>query len=231
MAVMEVDGTLDTLARGYDESQFQMPPDCSLEQATATIKNHISNMNEYLASEHFTNTFGSSGLSDLLEADLSMACQPRLETSLDYICPDTNTGTPRGATCGPLSPHEESNPSNQQAPSKNISLPAPNGELELRPASHKSKNRKRRSATPSNQLRARECHNLVEKHYRARLKTQFERLLAVLPAAQGRSLAGRDTAASLGQVLSRGQVLDMARNRILELEGKIEFILNMKQDG
>uniref|UniRef100_A0A0D2XS96 Uncharacterized protein n=1 Tax=Fusarium oxysporum (strain Fo5176) TaxID=660025 RepID=A0A0D2XS96_FUSOF len=140
MAVMEVDGTLDTLARGYDESQFQMPPDCSLEQ-----------------------------------------------------------GTPRGATCGPLSPHEESNPSNQQAPSKNISLPAPNGELELRPASHKSKNRKRRSATPSNQLRARECHNLVEKHYRARLKTQFERLLAVLPAAQGRSLAGRDTAASLGQ--------------------------------
>ncbi|KNB06163.1 hypothetical protein FOXG_06976 [Fusarium oxysporum f. sp. lycopersici 4287] len=188
-------------------------------------------MNEYLASEHFTNTFGSSGLSDLLEADLSMACQPRLETSLDYICPDTNTERPRGATCGPLSPHEESNPSNQQAPSKNISLSAPNGELELRPASHKSKNRKRHSATPSNQLRARECHNLVEKYYRARLKTQFERLLAVLPAAQGRSLAGRDTAASFGQVLSRGQVLDMARNRILELEGKIEFILNMKQDS
>ncbi|KAG7404226.1 Allergen Fus c 3 [Fusarium oxysporum f. sp. rapae] len=187
-------------------------------------------MNEYLASEHFTNTFGSSGLSDLLEPNLSMACQRSLEMDLDYICPDPNTQTPRGATCGPLTPPKESNPSNQQPPSKNISLPAPDGEFELRPASHKSKNCKRHSATPSNQVHARECHNLVEKHYRARLKTQFERLLAVLPAAQGRSLAGRDTAASLGQVLSKGQVLDMARNRILELEGKIEFILNMKQD-
>ncbi|KAF4417976.1 hypothetical protein FACUT_11947 [Fusarium acutatum] len=188
-------------------------------------------MNDYLASEHFTNTFGSSGLSDLLEADLSMAFQPSLEMNLDYICPDANTETSRGATSGPLTPPEESNPSNQHPPSKNISLPAPDVELKLRPSSRKSKNRKRHGAAPSNQLHARECHNLVEKHYRARLKTQFGRLLTVLPAAQGRSLAGRDMTASLGQVLSRGQVLDMARSRILELEGKIEFILNMKQSG
>ncbi|KAL9567442.1 hypothetical protein ACKAV7_008392 [Fusarium commune] len=232
MAAVEVDGTLDTFVQGYDESQFQMPPDCSSGQAT--IKNHISNTNENLSSEDFTNTFGSSGLSDLFRADLSMACQPSLELNLDYICPDANTEPLRGATSGPLTPpKEESNPLNQQPLGKNISLSLPDVQLQLqlRLASRKSKNRNHRSAAPSNQAHARENHILVEKRYRARLKTQFERLLAVLPAAQTRSLADRDTTANLGQILSRGQVLDMARNRILELEGKIEFILNMKGNG
>ncbi|KAF5716040.1 hypothetical protein FMUND_6533 [Fusarium mundagurra] len=187
-------------------------------------------MNENLASELLTNTFGSSWLSDLLEADLLTAYQPSFEMNLDYICPDTNTEPPREATNGPLTPPEqESNPSGQQPPSKSISLPAP--DIQLRSASRKSKKHKRRGVPPSNQVHARENHNLVEKHYRARLKTQFERLLAVLPAAQALSLADRDTAANLGQVLSRGQVLDMARNRILELEGKIEVILNKRRGG
>ncbi|EXK25221.1 hypothetical protein FOMG_18103 [Fusarium oxysporum f. sp. melonis 26406] len=226
MATLEVHGILDSLAQRYDESQFQMPPDCSSGQAT--IKNHITNMNENLASEHLTNTFGSSWLSDLLEADLFTAYQPSLEMNLDYICPDTNKEPLREATSGPLTPPEqESSPSDQQSPSKSISLPAP--DVQLRSASRESKNRKRRGAAPSNQAHARESHNLVEKHYRARLKTQFERLLAVLPAAQALSLADRDTAANLGQVLSRGQVLDMARNHILELEGKLEVILNKRR--
>ncbi|KAH7183739.1 hypothetical protein BKA60DRAFT_549133 [Fusarium oxysporum] len=176
-------------------------------------------MNENLASEHLTNTFGSSWLSDLLEADLFSAYQPSLEMNLDYICPDTNKEPLREATSGPLTPPEQ----------ESISLPAP--DVQLRSASRDSKNRKRRGAAPSNQAHARESHNLVEKHYRARLKTQFERLLAVLPAAEALSLADRDTAANLGQVLSRGQVLDMARNHILELEGKLEVILNKRRGG
>ncbi|KAK2668073.1 hypothetical protein RAB80_015453 [Fusarium oxysporum f. sp. vasinfectum] len=228
MATVEVDGILDSLAQGYDESQFQMPADCSSGQAT--IKNHITNMNENLASEHLTNTFGSSWLSDLLEADLFSAYQPSLEMNLDYICPDTNKEPLREATSGQLTPPEqESSPSDQQTPSKSISLPAP--DVQLRSASRDSKNRKRRGAASSNQAQARESHNLVEKHYRARLKTQFERLLAVLPAAQALSLADRDTAANLGQVLSRGQVLDMARNHILELEGKLEVLLKKRRGG
>ncbi|KAJ9419456.1 hypothetical protein QL093DRAFT_2639064 [Fusarium oxysporum] len=163
-----------------------------------------------------------------------MAFQPSLEMNLDYICHEANTEPLRREPSGPLTrPEEASNPSNQQPLSKNISLSLPDVQLQLqlRPASRKSKNRKPRSAAPSNQEHARESHNFVEKHYRARLKTQFERLLAVLPAAQARSLADKDTAANLGQVLSRGQVLDMARNRILELEGKIECILNKRRDG
>ncbi|KAK2471522.1 hypothetical protein H9L39_16815 [Fusarium oxysporum f. sp. albedinis] len=219
MATVEVNGILNSLAQRYNESQFQMPPDCPSGQAT--IKNHITNMNENLASEHLTNTFGSSWLSDLLEADLFTAYQPSLEMNLDYICPDTNKE--------PLWRQQENSPSDQQTPSKSISLPA--ADVQLRSASSDSKNRKRRGAAPSNQAHARESHNLVEKHYRARLKTQFERLLAVLPAAEALSLADRDTAANLGQVLSRGQVLDMARNHILELEGKLEVILNKRRGG
>ncbi|EXL40037.1 hypothetical protein FOCG_17380 [Fusarium oxysporum f. sp. radicis-lycopersici 26381] len=217
-----------TLSDQCTDNCLQMPPDCSSGQAT--IKNHITNMNENLASEHLTNTFGSSWLSDLLEADLFTTYQPNLEMNLDYICPDTNKEPLMEATGGPLTPLEqESSPSDQQTPSKSISLPAP--DVQLPSASRDSKNRKRRGAAPSNQAHARESHNLVEKHYRARLKTQFERLLVVLPAAQALRLADRDTAANLGQVLSRGQVLDMARNRILELEGKLEFILNKRRSG
>ncbi|KNB18931.1 hypothetical protein FOXG_16333 [Fusarium oxysporum f. sp. lycopersici 4287] len=82
---------------------------------------------------------------------------------------------------GPLTPPEEaSNPSNQQPPSKDISLHVPDVQLQLRSALRKSKNRKRRGTAPSNPEHTRESHNLVEKHYRARLKTQFERLLTVL---------------------------------------------------
>ncbi|EXL94455.1 hypothetical protein FOIG_12650 [Fusarium odoratissimum NRRL 54006] len=205
-----------------------MPPDCSSGQAT--IKNHMTNMNENLASEHLTNTFGSSWLSDLLETDLFTAYQPSLEMNLDYICPDTNKEPLREATGEPLTPPEqESSPSDQQTPRKSILLPAP--DVQLRSASRDSKNRKRRGAAPSNQVHARESHNLIERHYRARLKTQFERLLAVLPAAQALSLAGRGTAASLGQVLGRGQVLGMAGGRILELEGKLEVILTKRRGG
>uniref|UniRef100_A0A0D2XT28 BHLH domain-containing protein n=1 Tax=Fusarium oxysporum (strain Fo5176) TaxID=660025 RepID=A0A0D2XT28_FUSOF len=136
--------------------------------------------------------------------------------------PDCSSGQEplRREMSGPLTPPEEaSNPSNQQPPSKDISLYIPDVQLQLRSASRKSKNRKRRGTAPSNPEHTREIHNLVEKHYRARLKTQFKRLLTVLPVAQAHSLADRDTTANIGQVLSRGQVLDMARNHIIELEG------------
>ncbi|KAJ9419316.1 hypothetical protein QL093DRAFT_2590968 [Fusarium oxysporum] len=216
MAAMEIESTLDTFIKGYDESQFQETP-TYMAITTVTTKNHISNMDEYLASEYFTNTFGSPGPSDLLEADLSMDCQPKRL---------------RGATSGPLTPpKEEKSLLNQRPSNKDISLPFSDVQLQLRSASRKSKSRKRRNTAPSNLDHARESHNFVAKHYRARLKTQFERLLAVLPAAQARSLADRDTTVNFSQVLSRGQVLDMARNRILELERKIEFTLNKRRDG
>jgi hypothetical protein len=191
-------------------------------------------VHDFVASEYFTNIFGLSGLSDLLQAHRSMACQPSLEMNLDYICHESNTDPLRREPGGPLArPEKASNPSSQQPLSKDISLSVPDAQLQLqlRSASRKSKNRKSRSAAPSNQAHARESPNFVEKHYRARLKTQFERLLTVLPAAQACSLADRDTTASLDRVLSRGQVLDMARNHILELVGKIEFILNKKRNG
>ncbi|KAJ9419255.1 hypothetical protein QL093DRAFT_2579482 [Fusarium oxysporum] len=117
----------------------------------------------------------------LLIAHRGQACQPSFETNLDYICPDANTEPLRREMSGPLTPPEEaSNPSNQQPPSKDISLHVPDVQLQLRSALRKSKNRKRRGTAPSNPEHTRESHNLVEKHYRARLKTQFERLLTVL---------------------------------------------------
>lgn len=78
--------------------------------------------------------------------------------------------------------------------------------------------------------RARQSHNLVEKQYRNRLNQQFESLLAVLPAERSRKSIsegknrekGPGAAASAvdedDRRLSKAEVLDMARQRILALE-------------
>lgn len=80
--------------------------------------------------------------------------------------------------------------------------------------------------------RARQSHNLVEKQYRNRLNQQFESLLAVLPAERSRKSIsegksrdrgpGGGAAASVADEddrrLSKAEVLDMARQRILSLE-------------
>ncbi|EFX02316.1 helix-loop-helix DNA-binding domain containing protein [Grosmannia clavigera kw1407] len=70
----------------------------------------------------------------------------------------------------------------------------------------------------SEERRARQNHNVVEKQYRNRLNIQFERLLAILPANQTDS----DGASRHGEFddrrMSKAEVLDMARRRIHSLE-------------
>lgn len=70
----------------------------------------------------------------------------------------------------------------------------------------------------SEERRARQNHNVVEKQYRNRLNIQFERLLAILPANQ----ADVDGASRHGEFddrrMSKAEVLDMARRRIHALE-------------
>lgn len=97
--------------------------------------------------------------------------------------------------------------------------------------------------------RARQSHNLVEKQYRNRLNQQFESLLAVLPAERRRHSLGGDgksrgdkTKGGIGvdddeRRLSKAEVLDMARQRIEALEQeclilqneRLELMNNMSQ--
>ncbi|CAG7561942.1 unnamed protein product [Fusarium equiseti] len=53
-------------------------------------------------------------------------------------------------------------------------------EVKLRSASRKPKRTRQKISVAANVQRARNCHNNIEKKYRARLKQGFERLLAVL---------------------------------------------------
>ncbi|KAJ9138103.1 hypothetical protein NKR23_g8610 [Pleurostoma richardsiae] len=84
-------------------------------------------------------------------------------------------------------------------------------------------------ALTNEERRARRNHNNVEKQYRNRLNTQFEKLLAVLPAADQRAAVGGGKggkgASSAGAVaesddkrMSKAEVLDLARRRIGQLE-------------
>jgi hypothetical protein len=100
---------------------------------------------------------------------------------------------------------------------------------ELRSASRTSKNTRKVTGI-SEQQKSRSSHNLVEKQYRNRLTTQFEDLLAVLPesglpagtsaeASEGDDPASDDRLKmSEKKRVSKGEVLEMARQRILFLE-------------
>jgi len=98
---------------------------------------------------------------------------------------------------------------------------------ELRSASRTSKNAQQRVSETPDQQRSRSSHNLVEKQYRNRLNAQFEDLLRALPESAvpaGSSLDG-DGPANDGRLkmgdrkrVSKAEVLDMARQRILFLE-------------
>ncbi|KAK0726457.1 hypothetical protein B0T21DRAFT_413787 [Apiosordaria backusii] len=74
--------------------------------------------------------------------------------------------------------------------------------------------------------RARRNHNLVEKQYRNRLNTQFERLLAILPLEQSEeSHLGQgncDGSATDEKRMSKAEVLDLATRRIKALEMETE---------
>ncbi|KAH6874307.1 hypothetical protein B0T10DRAFT_587881 [Thelonectria olida] len=126
----------------------------------------------------------------------------------------------------------------------------------LRTASRKSKNKgskQKREAPPKpsqtqeqplsyQQVRARECHNKVEKQYRERLNQHFLHLLEALPADLQASCTENPNAIenrSAGQYggsggernakFSKGEVLDMARRYIRTLEQKTE-LLHKEQD-
>ncbi|KAH8912659.1 hypothetical protein BR93DRAFT_91852 [Coniochaeta sp. PMI_546] len=92
--------------------------------------------------------------------------------------------------------------------------------------------------------RARHSHNLVEKQYRNRLNQQFESLLAVLPADGSRGFPGsgaakakpRDAKGSVAGIesddrrLSKAEVLDMARQRIVTLERECDRLQSERMD-
>ncbi|RSM03796.1 hypothetical protein CEP52_007155 [Fusarium oligoseptatum] len=103
-------------------------------------------------------------------------------------------------------------------------------DIKLRSASCKPKRTRRTPTGPKQEVRARECHNLVEKQYRTRLKAQFEALLAVLPIAQTLDHSDEATRGNPGQYLSRGQVLEAARERILKLERDLEEVASMRDE-
>lgn len=120
-------------------------------------------------------------------------------------------------------------PNSTTPPTQTIQVPQMT-EIQLRAASQKPKNR-RYKVTSNTSAHVRECHHLAERQYRIRLKAQFESLLAVLPASRTKTLADRDSTPSSGQVLSRGQVLDLARERILELEEDIRIMGSILCNG
>ncbi|KAH8910059.1 hypothetical protein BR93DRAFT_935728 [Coniochaeta sp. PMI_546] len=98
---------------------------------------------------------------------------------------------------------------------------------ELRSASRTSKNKQERVAETTEEQRSRNSHNLVEKQYRNRLNAQFEDLLHALPESSwstGPSLDDDDGdgRAKMGEKkrVSKAEVLDLARQRIMFLEAE-----------
>ncbi|KAH7179000.1 uncharacterized protein B0J16DRAFT_346178 [Fusarium flagelliforme] len=93
-------------------------------------------------------------------------------------------------------------------------------EVKLRSASRKPKRTRQRTSVAAGVQRARNCHNNIEKKYRARLKQGFERLLAVLYTSMpSMGLMGNESKSlDAGYCYSRGEVLDAAMQRILALE-------------
>ncbi|KAI7761067.1 hypothetical protein LZL87_011472 [Fusarium oxysporum] len=198
----------------------QMPLNLAPEQATA--QNLPWDGDEYLSSEYFSNTYSSPELADYVQAGHPFNYVPSSDATPSH---DADMQSPTNST------NECSTTTIQQSQLSTQMVQAPlMSEIQLREASSKPKNRKYK-VTSNTTAHIRECHHLAEKQYRTRLKSQFESLLAVLPASRTRTLADRDSMQSSGQVLSRGQVLDLARERILELEEEIGLLMNAMSDG
>ncbi|KAI7769394.1 hypothetical protein LZL87_012835 [Fusarium oxysporum] len=129
------------------------------------------------------------------------------------------SGTDEKTTSARLS-EENGTKDNCDDNSKNIEgVPNARAEVKLRSASRKPKRFQRKPAIAPNTQQARECHNNVEKQYRIRLKLRFERLLTVLPASRREDEnPGELKPLEMNYCLSRGDVLDAARQHILALE-------------
>ncbi|KAF5589959.1 hypothetical protein FPCIR_6588 [Fusarium pseudocircinatum] len=219
MAALEFGRASNNLHPSADGNQPLMPLDLAIEPATAqTLPWHVD---EYL-SEYFSNTSSSPELADYVQA-----CYP-----FSYLTSATTTPNHHADMLAPTYRTIEGSSTTEQKslpPTQRAQAPQMT-EIKLRVASRKAKNR-RYKVTSDTPAHVRECHHLVEKQYRTRLKAQFESLLAVLPASRTNTLADRDSSPSSGQVLSRGQVLDLARERILELEEEIGIMRGIKSHG
>ncbi|KAH7151618.1 hypothetical protein DER46DRAFT_614913 [Fusarium sp. MPI-SDFR-AT-0072] len=220
MAALEIRSTSDTHPQSLDYHRPRMPLNLAPEQATA--QNLPWDGDEYLSSEYFSNTYSSPELADYVQAGHPFNYVPSSDATPSH---DADMQSPTNST------NECSTTTIQQSQLSTQMVQAPlMSEIQLREASSKPKNRKYK-VTSNTTAHIRECHHLAEKQYRTRLKSQFEGLLAVLPASRTRTLADRDSMQSSGQVLSRGQVLDLARERILELEEEIGLLMNAMSDG
>ncbi|KAF5646096.1 uncharacterized protein FTJAE_2185 [Fusarium tjaetaba] len=219
MAALEFGRPSNTLHQGADDNQPLMPLDLATEQATAQTLPW--GVDEYL-SEYLSNTSSSPELADYVQTHYPFNYLPNPTTipnhDADMVAPTNRTIEGSPAT-------EKQNLSPPQA-----AQGAQMTNLQLRAASRKPKNR-RYKVTTDTPAHVRECHHLAEKQYRIRLKAQFESLLAVLPASRTNTLADRDSSPSSGQVLSRGQILDLARERILDLEQEIGIMRSITSDG
>ncbi|KAF5637704.1 hypothetical protein F52700_4406 [Fusarium sp. NRRL 52700] len=216
MADLEFGRTSNTLHHSADYQRHPMPLDSAAEQDF--VQNLPLDVDDYFSSEYFSNTSSSPELADYMQAYCHFNYLPSPSHDADMLSP-TNQQSAN------YSPKERQNPSITQT----VQVPQMT-EIQLREASRKPKNRRYKVISNAS-AQARECHHLAEKLYRTRLKAQFESLLAVLPASRTNTLADRDSAPSTGQVLSRGQVLDLARDRILQLEDEIRYLTSAMPNG
>lgn len=198
--------------------------DAHMATAIAIIEGNMWDTDDSWNSQHlFNDATIQFGISGFLPANLPTTYQASTETASNHFAHAPGMEPRNEDSSGPVFPAgDDSRSLGLMVPSR--SNPGQDPRIQLRSASCKSKNRKRRHPASSNsQTHARKCHNLVEKQYRTRLKVQFENLLAVLPTAQDSDSVDKDATGNPGRYLSRGQVLDAARERILKLENEVEL--------
>ncbi|KAK4450805.1 hypothetical protein QBC34DRAFT_65807 [Podospora aff. communis PSN243] len=165
--------------------------------------------------------------------------QAASRTKLATLRPSSVTKPRQGTTSLRLAGRKPRKPSATSKPAKRANA--------VKPASETRHDGNEKVAA-SDKIRARRNHNIVEKQYRNRLNAQFERLLSVLPPEQQKApaLANGQTSpstrkrrASSSSVtvstpedrrLSKAEVLDVATNRIKELEADRERLLREKSD-
>ncbi|EXA32449.1 hypothetical protein FOVG_16285 [Fusarium oxysporum f. sp. pisi HDV247] len=190
----------------------------------AIIERNMWDTDDSWNSQHlFSDTTMQFGISGFLPANLPTTYEASTKTASNHFAYVPGMESRNQDSSGPVFPAgNDSKSLGLMVPSRSNLGQDPG--IQLRSASCKSKNRKRRHPASSNsQAHARKCHNLVEKQYRTRLKAQFENLLAVLPTAQDPDSVDKDATGNPGRYLSRGQVLDAARERILKLENEVEL--------
>lgn len=225
----------------WEQDQFQIPldmPPC--EQCTSgllpyTMKQLLSRP-VHVAALYFSDwDTDHSARPDFFTEDTTLAAglSDPLQDGSPLLHQLGAGGNPSNIT-QPVSPDQPSFNTTMALPADYDSVgerQAARPDIKLRSASQKPKRSPRRKPVgPKQEVHSRECHNLVEKQYRIRLKAQFEALLAVLPVSQSLENGDGTGRGSPGQCFSRGQVLDAARGRILLLEKELEEMASLRDE-